>query len=75
MPKSIVKVKVYNLDAVLTWGNLYLVGPEGTDLKTASIAAFGQNAVPGLVFNQVEEEGLNVTWYSSAAEATTSFIN
>ena len=64
----------YNLDAVLTWGNLYLVGPEGTDLKTASIAAFGQNAVPGLVFNQVEEEGLNVTWYSSAAEAQQALL-
>lgn len=66
--------KSYNLDAVLTWGNLYLVGPEGTDLKTASIAAFGQNAVPGLVFNQVEEEGLNVTWYSSAAEAQQALL-
>ena len=64
----------YNLDAVLTWGNLYLVGPEGIDLKTASIAAFGQNAVPGLVFNQVEEEGLNVTWYSSAAEAQQALL-
>lgn len=66
--------KSYNLDAVLTWGNLYLVGSEGTDLKTASIAAFGQNAVPGLVFNQVEEEGLNVTWYSSAAEAQQALL-
>lgn len=64
----------YNLDAVLTWGNLYLVGPEGIDLKTSSIAAFGQNAVPGLVFNQVEEEGLNVTWYSSAAEAQQALL-
>ena len=64
----------YNLDAVLTWGNLYLVGPEGIDLKTASIAAFGQNAVPGLVFNKVEEEGLNVTWYSSAAEAQQALL-
>ena len=46
--------EAYQLDAVMTWGNLYLVGQEGVDLSTATIAAFGQNAVPGLVFNTVE---------------------
>lgn len=64
----------YNLEAVLTWGNLYLVGQEGTDLSTASIAAFGQNAVPGLVFNQVEDPSLNVTWYSSVQEAQQALL-
>lgn len=64
----------YNLEAVLTWGNLYLVGQEGTDLSTASIAAFGQNAVPGLVFNQVENPSLNVTWYSSVQEAQQALL-
>lgn len=64
----------YNLEAVLTWGNLYLVGQEGTDLSTASIAAFGQNAVPGLVFNQVEDPAFNVTWYSSVQEAQQALL-
>lgn len=64
----------YNLEAVLTWGNLYLVGQEGTDLSTSSIAAFGQNAVPGLVFNQVEDPSLNVTWYSSVQEAQQALL-
>ena len=64
----------YNLEAVLTWGNLYLVGQEGTDLSTASIAAFGQNAVPGLVLNQVEDPSLNVTWYSSVQEAQQALL-
>lgn len=64
----------YQLDAVMTWGNLYLVGEEGVDLSTTTIAAFGQNAVPGLVFNAVEPEGLNVTWYNSVSEAQQALL-
>ena len=39
---------VYQLESVLTWGNLYVVGVEGTDLNNASIASFGEKAVPQL---------------------------
>lgn len=66
--------EAYQLDAVMTWGNLYLVGQEGVDLSTATIAAFGQNAVPGLVFNTVEPEGLNVTWYNSVSESQQALL-
>lgn len=66
--------QTYQMEAVLTWGNLYLVGTQGTDLSTASIGAFGENAVPGLVFNAVEPEGLNVTWYPAVAEANQALL-
>ncbi len=43
----------YRLYAVVTWGNLYLVGPSNTDISTETVAIFGEQAVPGLVFKQV----------------------
>ena len=65
----------YNLDAVLTWGNLYLVGKEGVDLSTANIAAFGEGAVPGMVFKNVYDvDTMNVTWYNSVQEAQQALL-
>lgn len=65
----------YNLDAVLTWGNLYLVGKEGVDLSTANIAAFGEGAVPGMVFKNVYDvDSMNVTWYNSVQEAQQALL-
>ncbi len=65
----------YNLDAILTWGNLYLVGKEGVDLSTANIAAFGEGAVPGMVFKNVyDADTMNVTWYNSVQEAQQALL-
>lgn len=65
----------YNLDAVLTWGNLYLVGKEGVDLSKANIAAFGEGAVPGMVFKNVYDvDTMNVTWYNSVQEAQQALL-
>lgn len=65
----------YNLDAVLTWGNLYLVGKEGVDLSTANIAAFGESAVPGMVFKNVYDvDSMNVNWYNSVQEAQQALL-
>ena len=43
----------YRLYAIVTWGNLYLVGPSNTDINAETVAIFGEQAVPGLVFKQV----------------------
>ena len=77
--KLYTKNPAYNLEAVLTWGNLYLVGPEGTDVKSAdiTIGAFGEGAVPGLVFNNVaKSENLspNVTFFGSVQEAQQNLL-
>ena len=70
---------VFNLDAVLTWGNLYVVGPDDTDpqqITSKSMAAFGENAVPGLVFNQVmPEAAAGAVWYPSVAESQQALLS
>lgn len=71
--------QTYNLEAVVTWGNLYLVGEEGTDVTSSetSIAAFGEAAVPGLVFKNVAKEANlseNVTFYGSVQEAQQNLL-
>lgn len=43
----------YRLYAIVTWGNLYLVGPSNTDISAETVAIFGEQAVPGLVYKQV----------------------
>lgn len=67
----------YMLDGVVTWGNLYMVGSE-EDWNVAGneIAAFGEGAVPGLVFNEVFDElNCDVTFYPSVAEASQALIS
>ncbi|MDO4467468.1 MAG: hypothetical protein Q4C49_10775 [Bacillota bacterium] len=71
--KIYANTQAYNLEAVLTWGNLYMVGPEGTDLSSANIAAFGEKAVPQLVFKKVYPE-LNPTYYASVQEAQQALL-
>lgn len=69
------QAEAFNLEAVLTWGNLYLVGPEGSNLSTASIAAFGEKAVPQLVFQYVmDTSNMNVTYYASVQEAQQALL-
>lgn len=63
---------VYRLEAVITWGNLYLVGTSDTALEEAgNFAAFGEGSVPDIVFkNSVDVESLvpEITYYSSAQD-------
>lgn len=41
----------YKMLAVVTWGNLYIIGSSEEDLSEGhTVAAFGEQAVPGLVF-------------------------
>lgn len=67
----------YKLAGVLTWGNLYLV--ENTTVKNDSIAAFGEQAVPGLIFNLVKDSSdlikdKNVTFYNSVTDVQPQII-
>lgn len=70
----------YRLAAVLTWGNLTILGVDEADLSNPDkkIAAFGETAVVGLVFNAVKEE-LNlqaeIIWYASVSDAQAALLS
>ena len=61
----------YKLLAVVDWGNLYIVGDDENALDEGhEVAAFGENAVPGLVFKKAYEGiGANVTFYNDVSDA------
>ncbi len=68
----------YQLAGVITTGNLYLVGTEDASLddENTRLALFGENAVPGLVFNQLFPEiSAQVTWYDSVTEAQAALLS
>lgn len=58
----------YKMAGVLTWGNLYLVGTSEDALQeTGKIALFGQGAVPGMIYDQVNiDTTLTPQYYNSA---------
>ena len=60
----------YELAAVITWGNLYLVSADADALeKEGELAAFGEGAVPQLVLEHaldIDALSLNVTYHSDA---------
>lgn len=66
----------YKLASVLTWGNLYLVGTEdATD--NDGIAAFGEAAVPGMVFKNILENSEmknEITFYSAVTDAQAALL-
>lgn len=67
----------YKLAAVLTWGNLYVIGTEDAN-DTHAIAAFGEAAVPGKVFGEVWkklEMSNDVVYYPSVTEAQASLLS
>ena len=69
------KTQAFQLDSSVTWGNLFLVGPE--DYQGASVAAFGEKAIPQMIFNYVLADQLNetpVTYYASVAEAQQALL-
>ena len=66
----------YLLYAIVDYGNLYLVGNSDADLNNASIAAFGENAVPGLVYAKTYESLLeNTTFYNDVSEAREMLLS
>lgn len=61
----------YRLAGVVTWGNLYLVENEG--VKNNELAAFGEQAVPGKMFNIVKDssdvmKNAKVTFYNAVSD-------
>ena len=66
----------YKLIDVLTWGNLYLVGSENGMETAQEIALFGENAVVGLVFEDLFSDlAMNKTYYPSVAEAQAALLS
>ncbi len=67
----------YRCLGVITWGNLYLVADDKDALsKPGEIAAFGEGAVPGLLFaNVMGNVTQNVTYYPSVAEAQAALLS
>jgi len=61
----------YRLYGIVTWGNLYLVSNADVALvESEPIAIFGEQAVPGLVFNSLKDQ-LGQTFVSTAFNAVT----
>lgn len=71
------ETETYYLDGIVTWGNLYVVGTEEDwNVEGNTVAAFGEGAVPSLVFNEVFPElYCDVVYYPSAAEASQALIS
>ena len=67
----------YRLAGVLTWGNLYLVQNE--DVTNNELAAFGEKAVPGKIFNLVKEssdimKNSKVTYYNAVSDVQAQVL-
>ena len=61
----------YRLAGVVTWGNLYLV--ENESVKNNELAAFGEQAVPGKIFNIVKDssdvmKNAKVTFFNAVSD-------
>ncbi len=68
----------YRLAAVVTWGNLYVVAKQGIELsESVKFAAFGENAVPGLVFKRIKNQlGVeDILYYNSVTEAQVALLS
>lgn len=67
----------YKLAGVLTWGNLYLVQNESVTNNT--LAAFGELAVPGKIFNLVKDssdimKNADVTYYNAVSDVQAQVL-
>lgn len=69
----------YRLAAVITWGNLYLVGTDEELLsKEGQFAAFGEGSVPDMIFKTtVDVASLTpeLTYYSSAQDVQAAILS
>lgn len=67
----------WQLEGIVTWGNLYIVS-ENADWNNEQVrlAAFGENAVPGMVFGSLYPEvSAQLTWYPSVSEASQALLS
>ena len=60
----------YRLYGIVTWCNLYLVSNDTVLSENEPIALFGEQAVPGLVFNAIKDK-LELNFVSTAFNAVT----
>ncbi len=69
----------YELAAVITWGNLYLVGSDEDALqKEGTFAAFGEGAVPQLVLENamdLNEIQPTLTYYNAVSDAQAQLLS
>ena len=68
----------YKMLAVVTWGNLYIVGSDENALSgEGELALFGETAVPGLVFEKVlgETTTMNKTYYNAVTDAQAALLS
>lgn len=66
----------YKLLGVITWGNLYLVSDNEEALHNeGNLAAFGEGAVPGKIFEETVKEIVPVvTYYNSFTDAQAALL-
>lgn len=66
----------YRLASVITWGNLYIVQNQASS-EITKLAAFGQQAVPGLVFERVKDLIAlgELTYYNAVTEAQAALLS
>lgn len=67
----------YKLAGVLTWGNFYLVENEG--VQNNELAAFGEQAVPGMIFKLVKDsndvmKNAKVTYYNAVSDVQAQVL-
>ncbi|MFR9256977.1 MAG: hypothetical protein ACLVJ6_16590, partial [Merdibacter sp.] len=69
----------YELAAVITWGNLYLVAEDEDALnEEGELAAFGEAAVPQLVLqNAIDLDSImpSVTYYNAVSDAQAQLLS
>jgi NitT/TauT family transport system substrate-binding protein len=67
----------YRIDGVITWGNLYLVGTDESELtKEGEIALFGKEAVPQKIYTMTcSDVKLTGTYYNSATLVQQQLIS
>lgn len=67
----------YKLAGVLTWGNLYLIQNEA--VNNNELAAFGEQAVPGKIFNLVKDsndimKNAKTTYYNAVSDVQAQVL-
>lgn len=67
----------YELEGIVTWGNLYIVSEqEDWNNESVTLAAFGEGAVPGLVFSALYPDvKAKVDYYPSVSEASQALLS
>lgn len=66
----------YKMAAVLTWGNLFIAGDANKSMdENATIALFGDGAVPGLIYEMCKPEStMNEIYYGAVNEALAQLL-